>query len=120
MRLYLDDDMVRPLLARLLRTAGHDVILPAEVGLSGDEDPVHFTYAIQQDRILLSRNYHDFELLHNLVVQARGHHPGVLIVRRDDNPKRNMSPADIVRALRNLEASGLPLLDHYYELNPWQ
>ena len=34
MRLYLDDDTAFPLLARLLRQAGHDVELPADAGLA--------------------------------------------------------------------------------------
>jgi hypothetical protein len=118
--LYLDDDIASPVLARLLRAAGHDVLLPADVGLSGEKDPVHLTRAIREDRATLTRNYGDFETLHNLIMQARGHHPGVLLVRRDDQAKRNMTPAAIVRALRNLEASSLPIDDHCYELNPWQ
>lgn len=36
------------------------------------------------------------------------------------NAKRNMSPHDIVRAFRNFAAAGLPVVDHYYDLNPWQ
>ena len=41
MRVYLDDDSAALLLARLLRQAGHDVELPADVGLSGEDDAVH-------------------------------------------------------------------------------
>src|SRR5437879_1466277 len=47
MRLYLDDDLANPLLAGLLRKAGHDVVLPADVGMSGQDDAVHLTYAIR-------------------------------------------------------------------------
>lgn len=39
-RIYLDDDSANPLLATLLRRAGHDPIIPASVGLSGETDPV--------------------------------------------------------------------------------
>lgn len=120
MMLYLDDDLSGRVLANRLRRAGHDVRLPAEAGLAGKPDAVHFTRAIAEDRVLLSRNYDDFEILHNLVMQARGHHPGILIVRRDNDPRRNMLPHDIVRALRNLEAAGLSLADTYGDLNPWQ
>jgi hypothetical protein len=31
-----------------------------------------------------------------------------------------MTPRDIVRALRNLEAAGQPIADHYIVLNHWQ
>jgi hypothetical protein len=120
MRLYLDDDMVAAALIRALRNAGHDVRVPTEVGLAGTDDAVHLTRAVAENRVTLSRNYRDFENLHNLIMQAQGHHPGILIVRRDAQTKKNMAPHDIVRALRNLEAAGQPLPDHYLFLNAWQ
>ena len=52
MRIYLDDDSAAPLLARLLRQAGHDVQFPADVGLSGEDDVVHLTHAVKDDRAL--------------------------------------------------------------------
>jgi hypothetical protein len=38
MRIYLDDDSVSGLLTQLLRQAGHDVMLTADVGLTGADD----------------------------------------------------------------------------------
>jgi hypothetical protein len=55
MRLYLDDDSASALLARLLRGAGHDVETPKDAGLSGEDDSVHFTHAVQAARVLLPR-----------------------------------------------------------------
>ena len=46
MRLYVDDDSVSGLLIRLLSNVGHDVEIPADAGLAGEEDPVHLTYAV--------------------------------------------------------------------------
>ena len=120
MNLYLDDDIAGARLLQLLRQAGHTVQSPSDAGLAGEPDPVHLTHAIREGRVLLTRNYRDFELLHLLVRQAGGHHPGVLVVRRDDDPRRNMSPRDIARAVRNLEAAGLPLADDCVVLNSWQ
>jgi predicted nuclease of predicted toxin-antitoxin system len=120
MKLYLDDDSASALLQRLLQVAGHDVQVPAEVGLSGQTDTIHVAHAINQDRVCLTRNYRDFEHLHLLILQARGHHPGILVVRRDNDPRRNLSPRDIVRAIRNLEAAGVSLPDRYVILNHWQ
>ena len=45
MRLYLDDDSAFSLLTRLLRQAGDDVRVPSEVGMAGDDDPVHLAQA---------------------------------------------------------------------------
>jgi hypothetical protein len=74
-----------PSLARLLRNAGHDVQIPADANISGEDDAVHFTHAIRERRVLLSGNHDDFEQLHYLVIQSGGHHPGILIVRPTTN-----------------------------------
>jgi hypothetical protein len=70
MRIYLDDDSAAQLLARLLRQAGHEVQIPADVGLLGEDDAVHLTHAVKDDRVLLTGNHRDFLNLHNLVMQV--------------------------------------------------
>jgi hypothetical protein len=85
--------------------------------LAGDDDPVHLTHAVLQDRVLLSYNYRDFEQLHDLVVAVQGHHPGILVVRKDNDPKRDLTMHGIVRALAKLIASGAPIADEYHILN---
>jgi predicted nuclease of predicted toxin-antitoxin system len=120
MRLYLDDDSASALLARLLRKAGHDVQVPADVGMAGEDDPVHLAHAIRADRVCLSKNHHDFENLHNLILVAQGHHPGLLVVRKDNNPKRDLTDPGVVRALGKLLAAGMPLADHFHVLNQWR
>jgi len=120
-RLYIDDDSVDPNLVRLLRRDGHDVQIPADAGLIGRSDQVHLAHAIRERRALLSRNYRDFEALHDLVVSAAsGHHEGILVVRFDQNPRNNMSVGDVGRAVRNLQNAGVTLSDSYFELNHWQ
>lgn len=120
MRLYLDDDTASRLLTRLLRDAGHDVTIPADVGLTGMEDPVHLTDAIRESRSLLTGNHHDFEVLHDLLMQAGGHHPGILVVRRDNDVKRDLTPQGIVRAIANFTAANVPLADAFVILNQWR
>jgi predicted nuclease of predicted toxin-antitoxin system len=120
MRLYLDDDIVAAVLVRLLRQAGHDVQVPADVGLAGKEDPIHLRHAIKEGRVTLTKNYRDFQLLHFLVLESGGHHPGILVVREDNDPKRDLTLRGIVRALANLEKSGLPIADNYHILNHWR
>lgn len=120
MKLYLDEDMASPLLAKLLRQEGHDVQTPTDVGLSGEDDPVHFRRAAVDERAIITAIYDDFKDLHLLVVDLEGHHPGVLIVRRDNNPKRDMNAAAIVRALRKLIAANAPISDECTVLNHWR
>jgi hypothetical protein len=91
------------------------------VGPIGSSDQVHLAHAIRQRRALLSRNYRDFESLHDLIIfAANGHHEGILLVRFDQNPRNNMSAGDNARAVRNLEAAGVAIPDSYFELNHWQ
>ena len=103
MRPYLDDDIASALLVRALRQAGHDVQIPFHVGMSGNSDAAHLIHAIRERRVTMTRNHEDFEELHLLIRQAQGAHPGILAVRRDNDPRRNLNPKDMVRALRNLE-----------------
>jgi hypothetical protein len=120
MRLYLDDDSADALLVLLLRKEGHAVFVPTDFGLSGAKDPVHFRQAIQQDSVLLTHNYEDYELLHDFLLVGKGRHFGLLLVRKDNDPTRDLKPAGIVRAIRNLLAAGIPLNDECIVLNHWR
>ncbi len=120
MRLYLDDDSASAVLAGLLRQAGHDVLLPGEAGLSGSHDPIHLTRAVQEQRACLTRDHNDFKALHYLILAAQGHHPGILVVRSEKDPKKKMKPYEIVKAVAKLEAAGVPLADGYIDLNHWR
>lgn len=120
MRLYLDDDSARGLLIKLLIQSGHDVETLAQVGLAGVTDPEHLAYSISADRVLLSGNHHDFLVLHRLVLQSAGHHPGIIIVRRDNDLSRDLSPRGIVNALRNFIDSGTSISDQVVILNHWR
>jgi len=120
MTLYLDDDIAWPLLAKLLRDAGHDVQLPGDIGMSGSEDPVHLTRAIRDGRVFLTKNHGDFLTLHRLLMEAHGNHPGILVIRQENDPTRDLTPKGIVAAIRKLEASGVPIANEYIVLNHWR
>jgi len=120
MRLYLDDDAASPLLAKLLRRAAHDVQMPGEIGMAGAPDPVHLTRAIAAGRICLTKNHDDFWILHNLIKQAQGHHSGIVVVRQDNDPTRDLTPKGIVSSIRKLEAAGVPIQNEFIVLNHWR
>jgi hypothetical protein len=120
MRLYLDDDSVNPLLIRLLRKAGHDVLLPADIGQVGCHDAVHLANAIRLDRAALTGNHVDFVPLHELIMTALSQHAGILLVRRDNDRNRDLKPAGIVRAIVNLLAAAIPISDNLHILNHWR
>jgi hypothetical protein len=120
MRVYLDDDSTDGLLVALLTREGHDVQTPAGAALAGSPDPVHLAHAVREDRVLLSHNHDDFEHLHDLIRAAQGRYPGIFIVRRDNDPRRDLKPAGVVRAIRKLLASGVVIRDDMHILNHWR
>jgi hypothetical protein len=120
MRLYLDDDIASGLLGQLLRRAGHDVQRPVDVGMVGEDDSVHLAHAARDSRAVMSRNHRDFENLHDLVEAVGGHHPGILVVRKDNDPKRDLTDPGIVRAIAKLLAAGVPIADQFIILNHWR
>jgi hypothetical protein len=85
------------------RLPGHEVARPTDegVGLTGEDDDVHFAFAAAHGLTLITKNPADFKALHDLDPR----HAGILAVYQDNDPSRDMSNADIVRAIRNLEAA---------------
>jgi hypothetical protein len=68
----------------------------------------------------LTGNHRHFEDLHELVMIVGGHHPGILVVRKDNDPKRDLTEPGIVRALGKLLQAGVPLEDEVSVLNHWR
>lgn len=120
MNLYLDDDSADGVLVKMLRAAGHDVVVPADIDYAGRDDPEHMGQAIAGDRVLLTKNYDDFSKLHDLIDVCGGHHPGILVVRQDNDKTRDMTQRAIVVAIANLIAHGTPLPDSYHYLNHYR
>jgi predicted nuclease of predicted toxin-antitoxin system len=62
--LLIDEDSQAKILVNLLLQAGHDILTVNEAGLSGQPDSKIFQYARSQRRLILTRNYDDFQSLH--------------------------------------------------------
>lgn len=120
MKIYIDDNSTRAKLVELLRKAGHEMQIPRDVGMSGKSDVEHFTHAIRGARVCLTKDYDDFLALHHLIRAAQGHHPGIFVIREDNDPARDLTPKGIVTAIRKLEAAGVPIADEYVILNQWR
>jgi putative tricarboxylic transport membrane protein len=54
--MYLDDCAYAKGLVRVLEAAGHEVVTPAQAGLTGRDDPVHFRHAANNSLVLLTKN----------------------------------------------------------------
>jgi hypothetical protein len=97
LRLCLDENLRSKELRSRLLAGGHEVI-DAELGLS---DPEVWVFAQQHHAVVLTGNAVDFEPL----ARAAEHHPGLLLVYRDNDPRRDMTSADIATAVGNAEAA---------------
>lgn len=120
MKLYLDDDSAKGALVARLAKDGHQVVVPVQVSLSGAADVRHLLHAVENDLCLLTRNHDDFLDLHLLIQATHGVHTGILAIRFDNDPSRDMKDADIARAIRNLEQSGAPVANEFHILNHWR
>lgn len=69
---------------------------------------------------MITKNHDDFEDLHSLVRASGGEHSGILVVRSDNDPSRDMKDQDIVRAIGNLEGAGVPIRSEFHILNHWR
>jgi hypothetical protein len=86
----------------------------------GRSDAVHLERAISTHRTLLSGNHDDFDELHDLVCAAGGRHSGILIVRRDNDRRRDLTARGVVTALSHLLAANLPIDNEIVVLNHWR
>jgi len=120
MKVYLDDDMDSNALIGLLRKAGHEVFSPRAIGTRGQTDEEHLRYAAAHGLVLLTANASDFIELHEQWRSRAESHDGVLTVYRENNPVQDMTLQGIAYAVTQIERSGLPLKNSYYNLNFWR
>jgi predicted nuclease of predicted toxin-antitoxin system len=120
MNLYLDDNVTAKALAAMLTKAGHTVVRPADVGLIGESDARHLKYAIENSLISLTSDRHDFRDLHHLIAAAGGRHPGIMVIRFDNDPTRDMRAKHIVSAVGKLQRSGFVMPNELVTLDHWR
>lgn len=116
--IYLDDCAFSHRLRQLLVEAGHRVQIPAEVApsLRGVADDTHFAHARATQQSILTYNAADFLRLH----QQHSDHYGILAVYQDNDPAKDMTYADIVRAIANLERTGVSIAGGFWSLNAYR
>ncbi|MGP0064549.1 MAG: DUF5615 family PIN-like protein [Isosphaeraceae bacterium] len=120
MRFLVDENLCDRRRGSLLSAQGHDPVLAIDVGLLSAADPRVLIWAIAQAVPVGTRDHDDFEDLHDLLMAGGGHHPGILVVRFDSDPRNNMTDRGIANAITKLEASGVPIPDHIHVLNQWR
>jgi predicted nuclease of predicted toxin-antitoxin system len=120
MKLYLDENLSAPGLAGLLTRNGHHVVRSAELSLLGVSDARNLEFAIRSGLTVLTADRDDFRELHDLIQASGGNHPGILLVRYDNDSKRDMRPKHIVKAIAKLERASYPVTNDVVILNQWR
>ena len=120
MKLYLDDDICASLLVAQLRKAGHDVMIPADIGMSGRHDAEHLLRCVQERRVFLTKNYKDFVPIHKLVLGCGGTHTGIIVIRDEDDRRKNMTFKGIVTAIGKVEQAYPDPTNELVTLNDWR
>lgn len=118
--LYLDDCLDGDELIAFLRSAGHFVEYPRHAETKDWDDPDHVEFAAQHGYILLTQNPNDLLDIH-ADWQAQGRtHSGIFLIYRENIKSKDMTPPDIVHAIGNLLASGIPIANEIHVLNHWR
>ncbi len=118
--LYLDDCADDDLLAALLRRAGYHVHTPRSEGTSGILDEEHLAYAARCGYTVLTKDPDDFLDLHLHWRATNRDHAGILLVYEEKEVSKNMSRAQVVKAIESLVASGVPIANEIHTLNHWR
>lgn len=120
MKLYLDDDTTDRRLVQQLERAGHTVWTPIQVGLSGVSDARHLIHCCDNELVLITRNYDDFLDLHLVIEAAGGAHPGILMIRMDNDPARDLTPRGVVTAIGRIQSSHFVVAGQFLIVNQWR
>src|SRR5262245_26081056 len=112
MRLYLDDDMDANALIRVLQEEGHEVMSPRAAAIRGAEDEVHLQYAACHRCAVVTANAGDILTSHQTWQEAGRQHAGILALYRENNPRRDMTYAQIARAISPARTYGISTPEH--------
>jgi hypothetical protein len=69
---------------------------------------------------VVTANVRDFLTLHQTWQQEGRPHAGILALYRENNPRRDMTYAQIAQAVSRLERADLPLYNTFHNLNMWR
>jgi predicted nuclease of predicted toxin-antitoxin system len=117
--MLLDECILDKHLHAKLRAAGHDVETVTEAALLRKPDHAVFEAAIAADRMVITINCADFVDLAKAKTDKNGTHSGILLVYRYNVPSKEMSHDQIVKAIENLEATGIELKNTCHKLNDY-
>jgi predicted nuclease of predicted toxin-antitoxin system len=119
LKLLVDECILDKRLSKKLRDAGHDLKTVEDFQLRRKSDYAVFEAAIGENRMVITINCSDFVHLSDARIKKSGSHPGILLVYRHNDLPKEMSSDQIVKAIANLEATGLDLKNCCHKLNDY-
>lgn len=120
MKVYLDDDADGNLLILALTSAGFQVLSPRALNMRHKDDLAHLERAVKERAAILTYNCNDFKALHSDWQTAKKAHSGIFIVYKYNNPKKDMTPAHIAKAIANVLHQGIPIENQLHALNDYK
>jgi len=102
---YLFDEDLPGTAAEIGRGLGMDAVSVHEIGRRGLSDPEQFAFAMQEGRVMVTRNRDDFRRLVVAAFEASAPSPGILVVPRS---LPNTAPAQIAQAFERWHQAGDP------------
>lgn len=120
LRILVDECILDKLLIAKLRGAGHDILTVEDLDLRRKPDHAVLEAAIADNRMVITINCVDFVELAERRVKRGAKHPGILLVYRYNVPVKELSHDDIVKAIANLQATGLALENGCHKLNDYK
>lgn len=103
LKLLIDEDSQDKILVAKLKEAGHDVVTAKDADLLGQPDCAVLARAVASNRIVMTRNCEDFCNEAAALKAAGGHHHGILLRYEKNDPEKDMSYDDIVRAVGKID-----------------
>lgn len=97
----------------MLRAKAYDRLTVSEASLTAKPDQTVLNFVRSQQRVVLTRNCNDSLILD----EANLARPGILAVYQDADPKKAMNYAAIIKAIANLESTGLPQAGEFIVFN---
>ena len=119
---YLDDCSFGYELVALLQVRGVRTVTPKDAGLLGARDDLHLAYAASVSLPIVTTNPGDFRELHidSQSTSADPRHAGIMVIYRDNNRRKDMTPAETADAIVTLFESGVPITGEWHVLNHWR
>jgi len=102
--LFYTDEDVNGKAIKIARNMGVELVTANEAGLSGEDDPAHFKYAIEHDYVIVTRNVKHFSPLHYQWIAAGNNHPGMILVTGN----RGKNAMSLAHAMLDIQKTHTP------------